>query len=185
MERLDVQVLERGFGARSDVLGRKDVGELVAGLAGPLAIQRRDLGGNYGAVGANVVLQHLTDDALAVTVAVGERGVEERDALVDGFAQGFATLAVVHATPHLTAESPAPIPDFTDLVARCAERSLFHGDLILGSRAASAAPRPSKLPLLGSNQDSPDPERRLVCEQSSYITYTNCEFEFVEPKITS
>src|SRR5467141_1535797 len=123
MERLDVQVLERGFGARSDVFGRKDVAELVAGLAGPLAIQRRDLGGNHGAVGADVVLQHLTDDALAVSVAVGERGVEERDALVDGFAQRFAALAVVHPAPHFAAESPAAEAYFTDAVTRRAQRS--------------------------------------------------------------
>jgi hypothetical protein len=32
-----------------------------------------------------------------------------------------------------------------------------------------------ELPLLGSNQDSPGPERRLGCESRTYITYTNRE----------
>src|SRR5882762_4393187 len=126
MERLDVQVLERGFGARSDVFGRKDVAELVAGLAGPLAIQRRDLGGNHGAVGADVVLQHLTDDALAVSVAVRERGVEEGDALVYGLTERLAPLAVVDAPPHLAADTPAAIPDLRDPVPCAAKRSGLH-----------------------------------------------------------
>src|SRR5258706_918026 len=41
--------------------------------------------------------------------------------------------------------------------------------------AQALAPRLSKLPLLGSNQDSPDPERRLACESLTYQTYTNRE----------
>jgi len=32
-----------------------------------------------------------------------------------------------------------------------------------------------ELPLLGSNQDSPDPERRLASESMTYQTYTNRE----------
>src|SRR5207253_1341935 len=39
-----------------------------------------------------------------------------------------------------------------------------------GSRARTGDRADGELPLLGSNQDSPDPERRLACEAMSYET---------------
>ena len=44
-----------------------------------------------------------------------------------------------------------------------------------GPPALGRRPAALELPLLGSNQDSPDPERRLACESRTYLTYTNRE----------
>src|SRR4029077_6158020 len=92
----------------------------------PFAVERRHLGGHPDAAGADVVSQHLADHALAVPGAVRQRGIEERDALVDGGAQRLTCLAVVDAAPHVAAEPPAAVADLADGVAGRTERSKFH-----------------------------------------------------------
>ena len=120
------QVLERLLRAGSDVLRREHVAERVARLAGPLAVLRRDLGGDHNPIAANLVFQRLTDHALAVAAAVRERGVEERDALIECLAQRAPSLGVVYAAPHLAADAPGAEADFGDTVSGVAECSLFH-----------------------------------------------------------
>ena len=127
VQRFHAEILERLLGARGDIVGGEDVAEFVAGFAGPLTIHRRDLCGNDGAVAADFVLQRLTDHALAVAVAIGESGIEEGDALLHRFAQRLATFTVVHAAPHLAADTPGTEADFADAVSRISERTTLHG----------------------------------------------------------
>src|SRR5439155_17544367 len=120
---LDAQVLEGFFGTRRDVPGRKHVRERPARLPGPFLVPRRDLGGDDDLTGADVVSQRLADEALAVPVAVRQRGIEESDPLVHRFAQRVASLAVVDAAPLFAAESPAAEAELADDVAGRAEVS--------------------------------------------------------------
>src|SRR5205814_2758542 len=106
------EILERLLRAGRDVRGGKHFAELVAGLGGPLAIQRRDLRRDGRVAGAELVLELLADHPLGMAGAVRQRGIEEGDALLDCFAQRLATLAVVHTAPHLAADPPGTEPDF-------------------------------------------------------------------------
>jgi hypothetical protein len=61
-----------------------------------------------------------------VSVAVGQRGVEEVDALLDRLAKRFAAFRVVDTTPHLAPKTPAAKSDFTYSISGVAERASFH-----------------------------------------------------------
>ena len=76
--------------------------------------------------GADVDAQHLADQPLAVSVAVRQRGIEERDALVHGRPQRLPCLGVVDAAPHVGAEPPAAEADLADGVAGGAQGATFH-----------------------------------------------------------
>ena len=124
---LHAEVLERPLGRIEDVARGKDLGERRLGVAGPDAVHRRDLCGDLGAPGADLVFQGLADQLLAMAVAVHQRGIEERDAVVDRLAQRLASVCIVHAAPHVAAESPAAVAELADDVARFAEWSSLHG----------------------------------------------------------
>src|SRR2546421_3673658 len=79
---LHAEVLERLFRRIEDVARRENLGERCLRLAGPDAVHRRDLGCDYHTPRADVVFQGFPDQLLAVAVAVHQRGIEERDAVV-------------------------------------------------------------------------------------------------------
>ena len=106
--------------------GGKDVRESLAGLPGPFLVPRRHLGGDDDATGADLGLQHFADQALTVPVPVRQGGIEERDPLVHGCAQGLACRAVIDAAPHIAAQTPGAQPEFADDVARRAEHPSLH-----------------------------------------------------------
>src|SRR5258705_11967114 len=124
--------------------GGKDVGERLAGLAGPLFVAWRHFGGNDDTTGAEFVFQRFADQAFAVPVAVRQRSIEERDPAVDGLAQGVASGVVSDAAPHIGAETPAAEAQLADDISRGAEGPSvsLHG-FILDSFAghSHAAPR--------------------------------------------
>src|SRR5712691_3259550 len=124
--------------------GGKDVREARAGPPGPFLVERGNFGSDHDATGVDFGLEHLTHQALAMSVAVRQGGIEERDALVDGLAQRLTSRAVIDTAPLRTAQSPAAKAELADDISRDAEfpsRSL-HG-FILGSFAghSHAAPR--------------------------------------------
>src|SRR5260221_9877006 len=124
--------------------GGKHVRQTRAGPSGPFLVERGNLGCDDHATGVNFGLQHLTHQALAVSVAVCQGGIEERDPLVDGVAQGLTSCAVIDTAPLGAAQSPAAQPQLADGVSRGAEapRVQVHAS-ILGSLAghSHAAPR--------------------------------------------
>src|SRR5436309_2866651 len=124
--------------------GGKHVSERLAGLAGPFFVAWRHLGGDDDATGADVAFQRVAHQALAVSVAVRQRGIEERDPAVHCLAQRLASVAVGNAAPHIGAEAPAAEAELADDISRGAEGPSvpFHG-FILGSPAGQshAAPR--------------------------------------------
>ena len=69
--------------------GGKDVRERLTGAPGPFFVPRRYLGGDDDATGTDIGFQHFADQAFAMSAAVRQCGIEERDPAVDGFAQGF------------------------------------------------------------------------------------------------
>jgi len=79
--------------------GGKDVPEGRTGPPRPFLVERRDLGSDDHATGVDFGLQDLANEALAMAVAVRQRGIEERDPSVHGCAQGITSLAIVHAAP--------------------------------------------------------------------------------------
>ena len=77
--RRDAEVLQAGLGRLADVVGGKHVVERVARDARPFAVLRRDLRRDDELLVA-MAGEHLAEQLLALAVAVGERGVEERAA---------------------------------------------------------------------------------------------------------
>ena len=99
---------------------------------------------NDHATGVDFGLQGLAHEALAMAVAVRQGGIEERDPLVDGLAQGLTSCAVIATAPLRAAQSPAAKAELTDGISGGAEgpRVSLHGS-ILGWFAghSHAAPR--------------------------------------------
>src|SRR5205823_6891886 len=77
--------------------GRKDVCERRTGPPWPFLVPRRDLGSDDHATSVDFGLQGLAHEALAMSVAVRQGGIEERDPSVHGCAQGITCFAIVHA----------------------------------------------------------------------------------------
>src|ERR1051325_6648261 len=73
-----------GGRARREGAGGKDGRERPIRLPRPFVVERRHLGGDPDVTGADVDAQHLADQSLAVSGAVRQRGIEERDALIHG-----------------------------------------------------------------------------------------------------
>jgi hypothetical protein len=69
---------------------------------------------------------HLADQALAATLAVGERGVDEVEAEVDRLVQRLDRLVVVGAAPLGAADPPGAVADLRYLDARRAQRPVLH-----------------------------------------------------------
>src|SRR5260370_19682628 len=106
--------------------GGKHVRERSLGVAGPFLVLGRHLAGDDDATGPDVGVQHLADEALAVSIPVRQRGIEERDSAVHSLAQRLAPLLIVHAAPLLAAQPPATKPEFADCVACRPEGPAFH-----------------------------------------------------------
>src|SRR5437879_6879606 len=106
--------------------GRKHVRERSLRVAGPFLVLGRHLGGDDDATGPDVGFQHLADEALAVSIPVRQRGIEEADSAVERLAQGLTPLAVVDAAPLGAAQPPAPVAEFADRVACRTEGPAFH-----------------------------------------------------------
>src|SRR6058998_956934 len=106
--------------------GRKDVCERRTGPPWPFLVPRRHLGRNDYATGVDFGLQGLAHKALAMSVAVRQGGIEERDPTVHGCAEGITCFAIVHAAPLRAAEAPAAKAELADEVARRAQGSGFH-----------------------------------------------------------
>src|SRR5207247_4728230 len=70
--------------------------------------------------------QHPPNQPFAMAVPVGQRAIEERDPLVNGFAQRIASLGFVESPPLIGAESPATEADFADVVSGRPQRSGLH-----------------------------------------------------------
>ena len=123
---LDVEMLERRFRARRHVSSGEHGGERPIRPPRPFVVERRHFGGDPDATGADVVAQHLADEALAVSGTVRQRGIEERDALVHGRVQRLPCHGIVDAAPHVGAEPPAAEADLADGVAGGAQGATFH-----------------------------------------------------------
>src|SRR6267142_7279410 len=124
--------------------GGKHVRQARTGPSGPFLVERGNLGSDNHATGVDFGLEHLTHQALAMSVAVCQGGIEERDPLIDGVAQGLTSCAVIDTAPLRAAQPPATEAELADDISRAADvpiRSLH--DFILGSFAghSHAAPR--------------------------------------------
>src|SRR5712691_210149 len=97
--------------------GGKNLREGRTGPPGPFLVERGNLGSDHHATGVDFGLEHLTHQALAMSVAVRQGGIEERDPLVDGLAQGLTSCAVIDTAPLRAAQSPATEAKFTDGVS--------------------------------------------------------------------
>src|SRR5256885_16817820 len=85
--------------------GRKDVCERRTGPPWPFLVPRRHLGSDDHATGVDFGLQGLAHEALAMAVAVRQRGIKELYPSVHASAQGITHLAIVHAGPLYPAET--------------------------------------------------------------------------------
>src|SRR5882762_1353983 len=106
--------------------GGKDCGDGLPPIRRPFLIARRNLGGDDGATVLDLLPQHLAHQTLAVTVAVRQRRIEERHALVERRAQRLASITIVDADPLAAAQAPSTVPDLTDLVSRGAQPAVRH-----------------------------------------------------------
>src|SRR6185503_15056243 len=107
------------------VVAGEDLFDRDARLRGPLPVAGRDLRGDVDALRA--LAHNPTDHALAAPVAVGERGVDEVDAEVDGAVERLDRLVVVGASPLRAADAPGAVADLRDLESGCSKRAMLHG----------------------------------------------------------
>src|SRR5581483_3006794 len=68
----------------------------------------------------------LADQALAVTFAVDQRGVDEVQAEFEGALQSSDRFVIGAAEPHLSADAPGAVADLADLDAGPAEYACSH-----------------------------------------------------------
>src|SRR5213593_4665482 len=115
--------------------GGKDVGDGLLPIRRPFLIARRNLGGDDGATVLDLLPQHLANQTLAVTVAVRQRRIEERHALIERRAQRLASITIVDAAPLAATKAPSTVPDLTDLVSGDAEPAVRHAVWSPGSYA--------------------------------------------------
>src|SRR5713101_6729822 len=98
-QSVDAEVRERSLRGGGEMPGRKDVRQGRTGPSGPLLVPRRHLGRNDHATGVDFGLQDLAHQALAMSVAVRQGGIEKRDPSIHSCAQGITSLAILHAAP--------------------------------------------------------------------------------------
>src|SRR5882762_4758547 len=91
--------------------GGKNVREGRTGPPGPFLVERGNLGSDDDATSVDFGLEHLTHQTLAMSVAVRQGGIEERDPLVDGLAQGLTSFAVIATAPLRATQSPSAKPE--------------------------------------------------------------------------
>src|SRR5467141_1397655 len=101
--------------------GGKHVREGRTGPPGPFLVERGNLGSDHHATGVDFGLEHPTHQALAMSVAVRQGGIEERDPLVDGLAQRLTSGAVIDTAPLGAAQSPATEAELADDISCGAE----------------------------------------------------------------
>ena len=123
---LHAEVLERLFGRIEDVARGKYLRDRCLRMTRPDAVHGWNLRRHHNATGADVILQGFADQLLAVAPTVRQCRIEKVDAVVDRFAQRFASIRVVDAAPHVAAESPGAVAERADAVARLAEWSSLH-----------------------------------------------------------
>src|SRR5262249_52330537 len=111
------------LGRAADVIGRKDVGDRIARAPRPLEILRQDFRRDVQRLAA-MPREHLSEQLLALAVAVGEGGVEEIAAERDGALERGQRLVVVRAGP--AAHTPKAVADFGDRPSESAERTREH-----------------------------------------------------------
>ena len=92
------------------MVGREDVADPVTRAGRPLAVLRRDLGGDEE-LAARVRPDELAEEPVGVAVAVDERGVEEGDPGVDRGLEDGHRLPVVGAGPAADAAAHPPHAD--------------------------------------------------------------------------
>jgi len=104
----------------------------------PSQILRRDLGGDDHAHIA-APCEHAAEQLLALAVAIGERGVEERAALLNRALERGQRLVVVRAGP--AAHPPQAVADFGHRPAEAAEGAEAHLAILSGLRLTAHGAR--------------------------------------------
>ena len=87
-----------------------------------------------------MILQDLADEQLHATAAIGVRGVDEREAHVDGAAEDLLGIGLVDGAIRLTGEPPRADRELRDDHTRLAEGPFPH--LVLLPPGAIARPPP-------------------------------------------
>lgn len=121
VDGFEAEVAQAGFGAADDVVVGENFGDGDAGAGGPQHVFGRDFGGDVDFAGR--VADDLADEAFAMAVAVGERGVNEIQAEFEGAADGSKGLFVGAALPLIAADAPGTVADFTHLPIGSSERA--------------------------------------------------------------
>ena len=121
VDGFEAEVAEAGFGGADDVVVGEDVGDADARLGGPEHVFGRDFGGDVNFAGC--VADDLADEAFAMAVAIGERGVDEIQAEFEGAADGAEGFLVGAALPLIAADAPGTIADFAHLPIGSSERA--------------------------------------------------------------
>ena len=121
VDGFEAEIAEAGFGAADDVVVGENFSDADARLGGPEHVLRRDFGGDVDFAGG--VADDLTDQAFAMAVAIGERGVDEIQAEFEGAADGAEGFVVGAALPLIAADAPGTIADFAHLPIGSSERA--------------------------------------------------------------
>ena len=129
VETVHAQVPQALFGHAANVIGRKNVLKRNASPRGPLAIFRRDLGGDVEPL-VGMPMQKASPQPFAVSVAVGQSRIEEVAAQLDG---QFERGATGHRPSRPSTDTPHAAADLANRPAHSSQSAIVH-DLHLRSR---------------------------------------------------
>lgn len=116
VDLFDTEVTKAFVGGGQDVIEGEDVGDGDAGLGGPDAVFGGDFGADPDAV-AGEVADDLADEFFRVSFVIGEGGIDEIQAEIEGAAEGGEGLGIVAAEPLAASDAPGAVADFTDFDA--------------------------------------------------------------------
>jgi hypothetical protein len=131
VERVCLHLAEDPLDGGPEVIRREDVADAIAGTGGPLAILRRDLGGDEQ-LATGIRPDELAEEPVGVTVAVDEGGVEEGHAGIDGSLEDGHALPIIGAGP--AAHPPHADAERAHRPACPPESSVLHHPAMVGGR---------------------------------------------------
>src|SRR5262245_43720908 len=123
VDRLDAQVAEALLRAFDDVVVGENLTEWNI-ARGPFAVLRRNFRGDVDPLLARA--RDLADQSLAMPVAVGQRGVNEVQSLINRQVQRAARFGVIAAGPLNASDAPCAIADLRDLDPGSSQSAVFH-----------------------------------------------------------
>src|SRR5262249_15264848 len=117
------QVAQALFGAFDDVIIRKHLLQRH-GTGRPLEVFRRNFGCDVDSLTART--HNLTNQPLAVSIAISQRGINKVQSLVNGELECLSRFFIIASCPLYAADAPRSVSDFRHFNPISSQSSIFH-----------------------------------------------------------